>query len=102
MTATNSGTVAAPGLTYANAFLFYGRDESKGADGETIATGSNSVLMDMNSLRLGERAPGGHWRRESISTRRDDSPSRTTRSRRMRPGPISGGGGLADSYLPAT
>ena len=96
MTATNSGTVAAPGLTYANAFLFYGRDESKGADGETIATGSNSVLMDMNTFT---------WASEPIAAlcgvRLSIAATIPIANNSLASdaiGSISGGGGLADSY----
>ena len=39
-----------PGFTYVNQLLIYTRDESKGPDGEVLGTGSNSVVMDMNTL----------------------------------------------------
>jgi len=96
MTATNSGTVAAPGFTYANAFLFYGRDESKGPDGETIATGSNAVLMDMNTLT---------WASEPIAALcglrlalAATIPIANNSLASDAIGSISGGGGLADSF----
>src|SRR5262252_4365644 len=50
LSAINSGVSAAPGLTYNNAFLFYSRSEQKGANGEVLATGQQSVLLDMNTL----------------------------------------------------
>jgi len=50
MSAMNSGATPAAGLTYTNLFILYSRDESRGGDGELLATGSNSVLMDMNTL----------------------------------------------------
>src|SRR5262249_9083097 len=31
-------------------FIFFSRDEAKGAHGEILATGQNSVMMDMNSF----------------------------------------------------
>ena len=96
MTATNSGSVAAPGFTYANAFLFYGRDESKGPGGETIATGTNSVLMDMNTLT---------WASEPIAAlscvRFSLAATIPIANNSLASdvfGSISGGGGLADSY----
>ncbi len=46
----NSGVGAAPGYTYNNSFLFYSRDEQKGGNGEVLATGQQSVLLDMNTL----------------------------------------------------
>src|SRR6516225_4135912 len=50
MSATNSGVTPESGFSYVNQFLFYSRDESKGANGEILATGQNSVMMDMNTL----------------------------------------------------
>ena len=50
LSAINSGVSAEPGLTYNNAFLFYSRSEQKGANGEVLATGQQSVLLDMNTL----------------------------------------------------
>src|SRR5581483_9362140 len=50
MTATNSGVTAAPGFTYSNQLLIYTRDHAKDAGGNTIATGENAVIMDMNTL----------------------------------------------------
>jgi hypothetical protein len=50
MSATNSGVTPEPGFSYSNQLLIYSRDESKGPDGEVLATGSNSVVMDMNTL----------------------------------------------------
>ena len=50
MSATNSGVMPEPGLTYSNLFLFYARDQLKGPKGEILVTGQNSVMMDMNSF----------------------------------------------------
>src|SRR5947199_9803689 len=50
MSATNSGVTPEPGFTYVNQLLIYSRDKSKGPDGQVLATGSNSVVMDMNTL----------------------------------------------------
>ena len=50
MSATNSGVTPEPGFTYVNQLLIYSRDKSKGPDGEVLGTGSNSVVMDMNTL----------------------------------------------------
>ena len=96
MTATNSGSIAAAGFTYVNAFLFYGRDESKGPDGETISTGTNSVLMDMNTFT---------WATEPIASLDGlrfslaaTIPIANNSLASDVSGSISGGGGLADSY----
>src|SRR5262249_57859338 len=50
MNATNSGLTPESGFTYANQFLFYSRNRLLGPDGETLATGNQSVMMDMNSV----------------------------------------------------
>ena len=50
MSATNSGVTPEPGFAYVNQLLIYSRDKSKGPDGEVLGTGSNSVVMDMNTL----------------------------------------------------
>ena len=50
LSAINSGVSAEPGLTYNNSFLFYSRSEQKGSGGEVLATGQQSVLLDMNTL----------------------------------------------------
>ena len=94
MSAINSGVTAEPGFTYSNLFLYYSRDESKGPDGELLATGSNSVLMDMNSFVwvspkqiLGARYSAS----ATIPIANNSLASDAT-------GSISGGGGFADSY----
>src|SRR5215468_3850676 len=50
LSAINSGVSAEPGLTYNNSFLFYSRSEQKGVNGEVLATGQQSVLLDMNTV----------------------------------------------------
>src|SRR5215472_7630029 len=50
MNATNSGVTPEAGITYSNLFVFFSRDEEKGPHGEVLATGQNSILMDMNSF----------------------------------------------------
>jgi len=50
MSATNSGVTPQQGFTYVNQLLIYSRDKSKGPDGQVLATGNNSVVMDMNTL----------------------------------------------------
>jgi hypothetical protein len=50
MNATNAGVTPASGLTYSNLFIFNARDESKGPGGEVVATGSNAVMIDLNTL----------------------------------------------------
>jgi len=50
MNATNAGVTPGPGFTYANALLFYFRDQLRGPNGEVLATGRQYVLMDLNTL----------------------------------------------------
>jgi hypothetical protein len=51
MTAVNSGLMPEPGFTYANQLLTYARDEAKADNGSTLpVTGSNAVVMDMNTI----------------------------------------------------
>ena len=95
MSATNSGITAEPGFTYSNLFLFYSRSESRGSDGELLATGSNSVLMDMNSIVWvsGKKILGGARYSASVTI-----PIANNSLASDSTGVISGGGGLADSY----
>jgi hypothetical protein len=98
MSATGSGIVANPGLSYSNLFLFYSRDQAVGPDGEVTATGRNSVLMDMNTIAwVGEKRLGNakFSMAATIPIANNSLSSDLT-------GAISGGGGLADSfYQPA-
>ena len=97
MSATNAGVMAPPGFTYVNNFLFYARDEFVDPNGEVIATGSNSVMMDMNTIvwvakrRL--RALGD----ASVSVAATLPIANNSLSSDVG-GAISGGGGFADSY----
>ena len=69
MSATGSGIVADPGLSYSNLFLYYSRDRSVGADGEVVATGHNSVLMDMNTIAwVSEKRVFGNAKFSMIAT----------------------------------
>jgi hypothetical protein len=94
MSAVNSGITSEPGFTYSNLFLYYSRDESKGPEGELLATGSNSVLMDMNSFVWvsGKEVLGARYSASAtIPIANNSLASDAT-------GLVSGGGGLADSY----
>jgi hypothetical protein len=50
MNATNAGVTPESGFTYSNLFIFNARDESKGSTGEVVATGSNAVMIDLNTF----------------------------------------------------
>jgi hypothetical protein len=97
MSATNSGVTPESGFSYVNQFLFYSRDESKGSNGEVLATGQNSVMMDMNSFvwvskgNIGILGGPVFSMSATIPIANNSLTSDTA-------GAISGGGGLADSY----
>jgi hypothetical protein len=96
MSATNSGVTPEPGFTYSNQLLFYSRNEVKDQNGNTLPiTGSNSVLMDMNSLIWVSRKEFlGGARYSAFATlpvAKNDLTSDIN-------GNISGGSGFADSF----
>lgn len=99
MSATGSGIVAEPGLSYSNLFLFYSRDRAVGPDGAVTATGQNSVLMDMNTIAwVAEKRVLGNAKFSMAAT----LPIANNSLSSDLTGPISGGGGFADSfYQPA-
>lgn len=94
MSATNSGVTPEPGFTYVNQLLIYSRDKSKGPDGEVLATGSNSVVMDMNTIAWVSKKKilGAKF---SMSATLPFAKNSLTADAT---GPVSGGGGFADSY----
>jgi hypothetical protein len=95
MSAMNSGATPAAGLTYSNLFILYSRDESRGGDGELLATGSNSVLMDMNTFVWGSKKKilgGARYAASATLPLANNSPASDAS------GSVSGGGGFADSY----
>ncbi len=94
MSATNSGVTPEPGFAYVNQLLIYSRDESKGPDGEVLGTGSNSVVMDMNTLAWVSKKKILGAKFSMTATFPIAKNSLTSDVI----GPVSGGGGLADSY----
>jgi hypothetical protein len=50
MNATNAGVTPDSAFTYSNLFIFNARDESRGSNGEIVATGSNAVMIDLNTF----------------------------------------------------
>jgi hypothetical protein len=95
MSAINSGATPSAGLTYTNLFILYSRDESRGDDGELLASGSNSVLMDMNTFVWAsrKRVLGGARYAASATL-----PFANNSLASDATGALSGGGGFADSY----
>jgi hypothetical protein len=95
MNSMNSGVTPESGFTYSNLFLFYSRNQLKGANGEVVSTGNNSVLMDLNTLVwVSEKTILGGARLSLTATLLINNNSLTSDI----VGPISGGGGFGDSY----
>lgn len=97
MSATNSGVTPEPGISYVNQFLFYSRDQAKGPNGEVLATGQNSVMMDMNSLVWVSKGKIDFLGGPMFSMSATIPIANNSLSSDIEGG-ISGGGGLADSY----
>lgn len=95
MSATNSGVTPAPGFTYVNQLLIYSRDESKGPDGEVLATGSNDVVMDMNTIAWVSKRETLGGARFSMTATLPVARNSLTSDVADR---LSGGSGFADSY----
>jgi hypothetical protein len=95
MSAINSGLTPASGFTYSNQLLYYARDEAKDSAGNTVATGSNAVIMDMNTFTwASERTVVFGARYSGAATLPFARNSLTSDIH----GDLSGGGGFADSY----
>lgn len=97
MSATNSGVTPEAGFAYSNLFILFSRDEEKGAHGEILATGQNSIMMDMNSfvwVSKKEIGPLGGAVFSASATLPIANNSLTSDVH----GALSGGGGFADSY----
>ena len=98
LSAFNSGIGAEPGYTYNNSFLFYSRSEQKGGNGEVLATGQQSVLLDMNTLvwasaaKIALLGDAGFSSAVTIPIANNSLSSSAN-------GAISGGGGVGDLYF---
>ena len=95
MSATNSGVTPSPGFTYVNQLLVYSRSEFRGPHGEVQATGNQSVVMDLNSIVWISKKQvlgGANFSMSATLPVANNSLSSDVT------GPISGGGGFADSY----
>ena len=96
MSATNAGVTPGSGLTYSNLFIFNARDESKGPDGEVVATGSNAVMIDLNTfvwVSRGTLLGGARFSAAATLLVSNSSLASDTE------GQLSAGGGFADFYL---
>ena len=95
MSATNSGVTPPPGFTYSNLLAIYSRNEFRGTHGEVLATGGQSVIMDLNSFVWVSRKEMWGGARFSMSA---TLPVANNSLSSDVEGPISGGEGFADSY----
>ena len=97
MNATNSGVTPEAGITYSNLFVFFSRDEEKGPHGEIVATGQNSILMDMNSFVWVSKKKIGFLGGAVFSASATLPIANNSLTSDVN-GSLSGGGGFADSY----
>jgi hypothetical protein len=97
MNATNSGVIPEAGITYSNLFVFFSRDEEKGPHGEILATGQNSILMDLNSFVWVSRKEMGLLGGAVFSASATLPIANNSLTSDIQ-GALSGGGGFADSY----
>jgi hypothetical protein len=96
MSATNAGVTPDSGLTYSNLFIFNARDQSKGPDGEVLATGTNAVMIDLNTfvwVSRGTLFGGARFSAAATLLVSNNSLASDTA------GQLSAGGGFADSYF---
>src|SRR5947209_9227699 len=97
MNATNSGVTPEAGITYSNLFVFFSRDEEKGLHGETLATGQNSIMMDMNSFVWVSKKQIDLLRGAVFSASATLPIANNSLTSDVH-GPLIGVGGFADSY----
>lgn len=97
MNATNSGVTPEAGITYSNLFVFFSRDEKRDSEGNVVATGQNSIMMDLNSFVWVSKGTigllGG-----AVFSASATLPAANNSLTSDLVGPVSGGGGFADSF----
>jgi hypothetical protein len=95
MNATNAGVTPDSGFTYSNLFIFNARDELKGPDGEIQSTGTNAVMIDLNTLVwVSQTEVLGGARISATATLLVSNNSLASDTE----GQLSAGGGFADSF----
>jgi hypothetical protein len=95
MNATNAGVTPDSGFTYSNLFIFNGRDELKGPNGEVVATGTNAVMIDLNTfVWVSRRTLLGGAMFSATATLLVSNNSLASDTQ----GQLSAGGGFADSF----
>ena len=97
MNATNSGVTPEAGLTYSNLFVFFSRDQKKDSTGNVVATGQNSIMMDLNTfVWVGKKKIS--WLGDAAFSASATLPIANNSLTSDEIGSISGGGGFADSF----
>jgi hypothetical protein len=97
MNATNSGVTPEPGITYSNLFVFFSRDEKKDSEGNVVATGQNSIMMDLNSFVWVSKGTIGFLGGAVFSASASLPVANNSLTSDL-VGSLSGGGGFADSF----
>ena len=95
MSATNSGVTPPPGFMYSNALLIYSRSTLRDRNGNVTATGSNSVVLDMNSIIWVSKKTFLGGAKFSMSA---TLPIARNSLNNDLTGPVSGASGLGDQY----
>jgi hypothetical protein len=95
MSAPNSGVTPPSGFSYSNLLAIYSRGSFRGTRGEVLARGSQSVVMDLNSLVWVSKKEVFAGANFSMSATLPMAKNSLTSDIT---GPISGGSGFADSY----
>ena len=97
MNATNSGVTPEAGITYSNLFVFFSRDEKRDSGGNVVATGQNSIMMDLNSFVWVSKGTigllGG-----AVFSASATLPAANNSLTSDLVGPLGGGAGFADSF----
>jgi hypothetical protein len=94
MNATNAGVTPESGFTYSNLFIFNARDELKGPDGELRSTGTNAVMIDLNTFVWVSREQILGAKMSATATLLVSNNSLASDTE----GQLSAGGGFADSF----
>ena len=97
LNATNSGTMAAPGLTYANVFQLYSFDQAKDRHGASVPVDGNlSVLFDHNIVNWTTSAAKPGAMRYGFLV---DIPISANSLTSVNVGSLRSGAGLTDIYI---
>jgi hypothetical protein len=97
MNATNSGVTPEAGITYSNLFVFFSRDEKKDSEGHVVATGQNSIIMDLNTFVWVSNTKIGMLGGAVFSASATLPIANNSLTSDVQ-GPLSAGGGFADSF----